>query len=275
LMLCGVGAANAAAKLTTKTCYRPTTGAKVQVTSRKPCSAYGLSSVPVATIPASTVAAAPATIAATTVPPAPGAPAATTAPPAATTVVASDGAALVATFSGSGKLLTPAFQLSNGLVVFEFNHTGRSNFIVHLLNAKGERVDYLFNEIGSVSAGQTYSVVSTGGFVLQVDADGAWSGTATQYRPTGAFPTTGVATGRGQRVVGPIATAGTVVVTATNDGSSNFIVHAVTPEGQREFLFNEIGSFSGQTTFALGRSYVFFAIESNGNWKLDFKPFGK
>jgi Host cell surface-exposed lipoprotein len=83
LMLCGVGAANAAAKLTTKTCYRPTTGAKVQVTSRKSCSAYGLSSVPVATIPASTVASAPATIAATTVPPVPSAPAATTAPPAA------------------------------------------------------------------------------------------------------------------------------------------------------------------------------------------------
>jgi Host cell surface-exposed lipoprotein len=90
MMLCGVGAASAAAKLTTKTCYRPTTGAKVQVTSRKPCSAYGLSAVPVATIPASTVVAAPATIAVTTVPPAPAAPAATTAPPATTAPAAKE-----------------------------------------------------------------------------------------------------------------------------------------------------------------------------------------
>lgn len=63
-----------------------------------------------------------------------------------------------------------------------------------------------------------------------------------------------------------------VVVTAKHNGQSNFIVDLV-GHGAHEFLFNEIGSFKGQTAIEnqLDPGKYRAAIDADGDWTLKFE----
>lgn len=74
---------------------------------------------------------------------------------------------------GAGKNISGLVQLS-GLKKFTLNHDGESNFIVILLNSKGETMEYLSNEIGTFN-GSMAKNIEQGTYIFDVDADGNWS----------------------------------------------------------------------------------------------------
>jgi hypothetical protein len=95
-------------------------------------------------------------------------------------------------YAGSGDAATELFYLTPGAHTFTWSHTGSSNFIVWLLDANGQWVDLLANEIGS-SSGSKIVGVAGGLYLLDVSADGAWQvstpvitlPSASVSRPTG------------------------------------------------------------------------------------------
>lgn len=80
-------------------------------------------------------------------------------------------------FSGTGPQATEPFELSAGLARFEMTHQGESNFIVELLDEEGNEVGMfsLVNEIGPYDGSQAVQIPEDGTYLLNVDADGAWT----------------------------------------------------------------------------------------------------
>lgn len=58
-------------------------------------------------------------------------------------------------------------------------------------------------------------------------------------------------------------------VTGTHQGDHNFIVNAITAAGDTEYLFNELGPYTGQTSLqvAPGTSLV-LDVQANGPWRI-------
>ena len=80
-------------------------------------------------------------------------------------------------FSGTGPQATEPFELSAGLARFEMTHQGEGNFVVELLDDEGAEVGpSLMNEIGPLdSSSQVVQIPQDGTYLLNVDADGAWT----------------------------------------------------------------------------------------------------
>jgi hypothetical protein len=100
--------------------------------------------------------------------------------------------------------------------------------------------------------------------------------------PNGGAPADGSArdgflSGSGSIVTDPITLpAGVYSVTGSHRGESNFIVSAITQSGDEEFLFNEIGRYSGTLSMDIETSGpVVFTVEADGAWTLEIEdPFG-
>lgn len=77
-------------------------------------------------------------------------------------------------FLGKGLDITPVFQISSGLTIFEMYHNGSSDFIVWLLNSNtNEKISLLANKSGFF-----YGIVAEGlgsdYYKLEIEADGDW-----------------------------------------------------------------------------------------------------
>lgn len=173
-------------------------------------------------------------------------------------------------FSGEGRSVTDRFTVEGGFTVFEMAHQGSSNFQVELIHGQtGETVDYLANEIGSWEAWYPTGVES-GDYVLDVNADGQWSITVRQPRPSEdeAISVPITASGQYPDYIGPIHFQGLVLITGEYDGDSNFAVWVLgTRGGEADLLFNEIGTFEGETTFGAD-GYGWIRVEATGPWSL-------
>jgi len=173
-------------------------------------------------------------------------------------------------FSGQGQSVTDGFHVEGGFTVFEMEHSGRSNFQVELVHGRtGDTVEYLANEIGSWQA-RYPMYVESGGYVLDVNADGPWSITVRQPRLSEddvvSFPIS--AAGRYPDYIGPIHFQGLVRIGADYNGDSNFAAWVLgTAGGEAELLFNEIGAFEGETTFGAD-GYGWIRVEATGPWGL-------
>ena len=88
--------------------------------------------------------------------------------------------ATVQRFSGQGQEATRVFRLNRGLARFSLAHTGDRNFIVWLLDSRGDEVDLLVNEIGPFNGSAALGIEQAGQYLLTVDADGAWEIVVTQ-----------------------------------------------------------------------------------------------
>lgn len=77
------------------------------------------------------------------------------------------------TFTGKGQKVSPFFQAS-GLRTFSMKHDGKSNFAIVLLDADGNPVDLLVNEIGKFD-GSTAVGRMNGMYLLDITADGNWT----------------------------------------------------------------------------------------------------
>lgn len=155
--------------------------------------------------------------------------------------------------------------------MFGMAHNGSSNYQVELIDAAtGDTAAFLANEIGVWEAYYpTY--VDPGEYVLDVNADGDWIIRIEQPRPpeSAASPPTGSANGEYPNYVGPIQFDGLTRFTGRYQGDSNFAVWVLNQHGQEvDLLFNEIGSFEGETTFS-GNGVGYVRVEATGPWEIE------
>jgi hypothetical protein len=170
-------------------------------------------------------------------------------------------------FSGKGKRVSDRFRLEQGLSIFRMKHSGRSNFIMELIDESGRTVELLVNEIGSFDGAKAIGVRTAGTYVIDIDADGNWSVTIEQPRPTSAPSTPSSFTGRGAKVTPFFALqSGLRIVSMQHNGRRNFIVELLDRNGKTvSLLANEIGRFDGQKT-ASGSGIHLLNIDADGDW---------
>lgn len=105
--------------------------------------------------------------------------AATPAPPAPAPPTAEPGAH---NLDGFGKAAL-ALDLVQGSAALRMTYSGEGNFVVRLLDAKGEKVGgSVANEIGAWSGTKDVKIPSTGKYVVDVDASGPWTIIVTDAR---------------------------------------------------------------------------------------------
>ena len=187
---------------------------------------------------------------------------------------------------GSGAKVVEVTLQADAPLVVTGRHSGGSNFVVELIPDEGTQVDdffagLLFNEIGQFSGQVANDEVGSGGYRVDVSADGPWSLRFAQPVPNPkakAVPASFSATGakvKQLRVESDVQPS----VAATHQGRSNFVVQLIPMEdveGQDLFffglVFNEIGSFEGETVtdspLAPGTYLVY--VQADGSWTLEF-----
>jgi hypothetical protein len=173
------------------------------------------------------------------------------------------------TFTGSGSKVTEPFQLGAGMVIANGTHSGEHNFIVHLVDASGETVNYLANEIGNAQSETLSGDLVAGAYRLEVTADGPWSVTLTQPHSTGGrtLPTT--FSGTGNSVVGPFFQSNRGVVFESHyTGEHNFIVTLIDHDGDYAGgIANEIGSSDVSSIEHVNGSY-WITVMASGPWTI-------
>jgi len=89
--------------------------------------------------------------------------------------------------TGKGQMVSKKFTLQAGLVTYHATHSGSSSFIVYILDdTTGAEVTSIVNEIGKVDATKAVQLKKGGTYAVQVQADGDWTMTSEQPRPTDA-----------------------------------------------------------------------------------------
>lgn len=79
------------------------------------------------------------------------------------------------TLSGKGQKATDLFYLNQGLVKFDMNHDGKSNFAIWLLDDQGNKKELLVNEIGKFQGSKAVRIEESGNYLLDINADGNWN----------------------------------------------------------------------------------------------------
>ena len=85
-------------------------------------------------------------------------------------------------FSGTTPTVTELFWLRAGAAIVTLEHQGESNFIVWLEDETADEVDLLVNEIGQFSGSTSVHIDVAGWYMLDIEADGAWSIRVEQLR---------------------------------------------------------------------------------------------
>ena len=152
--------------------------------------------------------------------------------------------------------------------ILEITHKRKSNFIANTIDASGDQVDGLVNEIGDYE-GTVFIAPSEENppVALEIDADGAWTITVKHVSDAMTWDRSTTLEGTGDsvyRVVPP--SAGLVTLELTYDGESNFIVrtYSGTYDGLDD-IANEIGDFTGEVL--LPQDTFLLEITANeGTW---------
>ena len=178
------------------------------------------------------------------------------------------------TLSGTGQEATSKFSLETGLSVFRMNHDGDRNFIVWLLNDEGDQIDLLVNKIGEFDGSKALCVTKQGDYILDISADGSWTITIEQPRPSYASPVPKMLKGTGQQASEMFyLDTGLARFEMTHDGDRNFIVWLLNDEGdQIDLLVNKIGEFDGSKAVSIrkGGNYL-LSISADGNWEISIE----
>jgi hypothetical protein len=172
--------------------------------------------------------------------------------------------------TGKGTRVSKKFTLTEGLAVFSMTHRGHSNFIVDLRSTDGSVDENLVNEIGNFKGSWPLFLDSAATYLLKVDADGPWTFTITQPRPTNV-PTVTSFSGKGKTATQLFyLESGMKTVTLKHSGKSNFIVDVY--GAANENLVNEIGNFDGSTVLDVSDSGgAIFSVEADGKWSISIE----
>jgi hypothetical protein len=171
--------------------------------------------------------------------------------------------------SGRGRQVAGPVMLEAGLLTVRSSHSGRSNFIVHLVGSDGRELDLLANTIGDSRSARAAQAPSRGAYLLNVTADGAWNIAVEQPQPHGAANLPQTFSGKGDDVTGFVRLPLGLVTAraAQTSGRSNFIVHVIAADGRQEdLLANEIGPSSSSKAFSGGGRVVLLSVQADGDW---------
>lgn len=166
------------------------------------------------------------------------------------------------TQSGTGdNLVTLPQGVKAGIVTA--THDGGSNFVINALNASNDATgDLLVNTIGAYNGINVYGFNSfSEATTLEIKADGNWSISIAPISTAPALVTSGAGDGV-YLFDGPSGK-----LTATHDGSSNFVLFEETSETfSMGLLVNEIGAYSGTVPLSAGPSVI--TVKADGAWTL-------
>lgn len=167
------------------------------------------------------------------------------------------------TGTGDGLITLPA-GARGGIVTA--THNGSRNFALSVLDtANASTGELLVNTIGSYTGATAWGINALGdGARIQVTADGEWTITIASM---GSAPTV-AGGGAGDAVF--LYDGGAAALTATHDGSRNFVVLEETAEPfSVGLLVNEIGPYSGTVPLAAGPSVI--TVNADGTWALSIR----
>lgn len=177
-------------------------------------------------------------------------------------------------FSGSGDKIITNITIPNGVYKVIMKNSGRSNFIVKFYeNDSSTYGDLLANEIGAYNGEVIFrdgATASTSNGMLEVKSSGKWS---IKFEAVSGTILSKSVNGKGDVVTGWFHGDGKrQVATFNNSGKSNFIVWLCDEYGSRDLLVNEIGAYTGQTTFITNSSTkYYFEVSSSGNWTIKWE----
>jgi len=177
------------------------------------------------------------------------------------------------TLSGTGQQASEMFYLDEGLVVFEMTHDGDGYFGIWLLDDEGGRIDLLVNEGGDFNGSKAVGINKAGIYLLDISADGNWTITIEQPRPSTA-PVPKTLNGTGQQASEMFyLDEGLVVFEMTHDGDGYFGIWLLDDEGGRiDLLVNEGGDFNGSKAVGINKAGIYLLdISADGNWEISIE----
>lgn len=164
------------------------------------------------------------------------------------------------TFHGTGDdFIDLSSAKKAGIIVA--THEGDSNFIVESLDAYGNSIDLLVNEIGWYEGealfGFGWSSKKAKSFEIQ--ADGDWTITIKDVNKAPKFTSSGY----GPHVMK--YQGGLKRYRISHTGDSNFIVEEYCTNGYDDLVINEIGTYSGRKQLSGGNCLI--SVQADGDWK--------
>lgn len=172
-------------------------------------------------------------------------------------------------FSGSGNDVTDSFSTEGGLVVFDFEHDGSSNFQVQAVNPDGEK-EFLINEIGGYD-GQVALYLPSDSWRLEVTADGGWNAAVTQPRFNQQDIKSLPAEADGEHAAwfGPFEFQGSTEVEFVIEDDSQAAVWLATSQGERvDLLHNEVGPYEGTALVTDSGIGLIVVDTSSADWRI-------
>ena len=178
------------------------------------------------------------------------------------------------TLSGTGQQASEMFYLDEGLVIFEMTHDGDGYFGIWLLDDEGDRIDLLVNEGGEFDGSKAVGINKAGIYLLDISADGNWTITIEQPRPSTAPPVPKTLNGTGQQASEMFyLDEGLVIFEMTHDGDGYFGIWLLDDEGDRiDLLVNEGGEFDGSKAVGINKAGIYLLdISADGNWEISIE----
>jgi hypothetical protein len=174
--------------------------------------------------------------------------------------------------SGKGDQASSKFHLQAGLSTWHVTHEGRSNVQISLLTDQGKEIDMPVNQIGRYDGVQVVRVPKEGTYLLNVKADGKWTVTIEQPRPSSAKSLPLAAHGDGPNVSPFVSLPkGLSVFKVTHKGKGVFRVKLFNVEGKLiEQVTAQIGAYEGSKAVTLAAEGIhIIGVFANGPWTVD------
>lgn len=173
--------------------------------------------------------------------------------------------------SGQGQQTSRKFTLQAGLVTYHAQHSGKSNFIVYILDGTtGQEVTSIVNEIGAVDATKALQLKKGGTYVARVDADGPWSLSFEQPRPTEAPAAPQAYSGNGTSL-SPFfhSDGGLLMVSGSYQGDGRVAIRVRDINGVVvDQVANQVGTFNGSLGMSVPAGIYFLEMYGNGTWSV-------
>jgi hypothetical protein len=174
--------------------------------------------------------------------------------------------------AGKARQATEKFTLQQGLAIISTTHQGKSNFIAYLVNSEGEEIQSLFNHIGKYEATRGFEITKTGEYLLNVQADGNWTFSIEQPRPTAGESTPRTINGK-RTEVSPFLSLkkGLTVFKYGYQGDSRFSVTLMDQNGRAiEQIANTLKATEGSAPVKIQEEGIYFLnVSADADWQID------
>jgi len=164
------------------------------------------------------------------------------------------------TLQGSGQAATDPIELPSGIYAAHFTHNGQGNFVVWVYHGTDKKL--LVNDIGPYDG--TRPLVGGDAFILDINADGAWS---ISIEPLGTQRSAAFS-GRGDATSGLFNPPTVGAWEIRHNGEANFVVWSHCAGGS-SLIQNEIGSVDGSRVISFNDGPCFWEVCADGEWTLN------